>query len=71
MKNVVFPGIENLARELQPEDCRILMAGQEGKLEVSKRRIAQILANSFFCNFSQNTLIPHFNFDLYNEELLF
>jgi hypothetical protein len=40
-------------------------------LEVSKRRIAQILANSFFCNFCQNTAIPYFNFDMYNERVAF
>jgi len=74
MVSNVLPEIEKLARELPPERFSILKAGQEGKLELTKRQIAQLLANGFFCNFSNLAAI---NFDKYDEicslllELLF
>jgi hypothetical protein len=66
MLNEVLPGIEKLARELQPETFKILKAGQEGKVELTKRKIAQILANGFFCNFKDATNIPQINFERYD-----
>jgi len=66
MLNEVIPGIEKLARELQPEGFSILKAGQEGTLELTKLQIAQILANGFFCNFKDEINLPHINFDTYD-----
>lgn len=64
MQSTVLPGIEKLARELQPdENFTLLQAGQEGKLELTKRQIAQILANCFFCNFPINNDFPTIIFD--------
>jgi Poly (ADP-ribose) glycohydrolase (PARG) len=65
MLQKVIPGIENLARELKPESFNILKAGREGKVEISKKIIAQILANGFFCNFQSRDNLPHINFDKY------
>jgi hypothetical protein len=66
MLGVVLPGIEKLAKELPRESFSILKAGQEGKVELTKRQIAQILANGFFCNFIYNWNLPHINFDKYD-----
>jgi Poly (ADP-ribose) glycohydrolase (PARG) len=68
MLNEVLPGIEKLARELQPEKFKILKAGQEGKVELTKRKIAQILANGFFCTFKDAINIPQINFERYGNE---
>ena len=68
---VVVPGIEKLARELQPDESfKILKEGQEGKLELTKRQIAQILANAFFCNFKDIQNLSHINFDKYYNKYL-
>jgi Poly (ADP-ribose) glycohydrolase (PARG) len=61
--SAVLPGIEKLATGLQPERFRILKAGHEGKVELTKRQIAQILANGFFCNFKKDINVPRINFD--------
>jgi hypothetical protein len=66
MLGEVLPGIEKLARELQPESISILKAKHEGKVELTKRQIAQILANGFFCNFKDERNLPHINFDKYD-----
>jgi uncharacterized protein with NAD-binding domain and iron-sulfur cluster len=72
MVSNVLPEIEKLARELQPERFSILKAGQEGKLELTKRQISQILANGFFCNFKDIKNLSHINFDkYYNKHLNF
>jgi len=68
MLNEVLPGIEKLARELQPESFKILKAKHEGKVELTKRQIAQILANGFFCNFKDAINIPQINFERYDNE---
>jgi hypothetical protein len=70
MLGVVLPGIEKLAKELQTESFSILKAGQEGKVELTKRQIAQILANGFFCNLKYNGNVPHINFDMYTKKSL-
>jgi hypothetical protein len=69
MLGIVLPGIEKLARELQTESFSILQVGKEGKLVLTKRQIAQILANGFFCNFKYNRNLPHINFDKYDTKI--
>jgi Poly (ADP-ribose) glycohydrolase (PARG) len=63
MMSIVLPEIEELARELQAERFSILKAREEGKLELTKQQIAQILANGFFCNFKDVENLSHINFD--------
>lgn len=71
MEGTVFPGIEKLARELQPdENFRLMRAGKEGKLELTNQQIAQILANCFFCNFQINIDFPHVVFDKFEKLIL-
>lgn len=66
MLSNVLPGIENLARNLPDESIGVLKAGQNGQRRLSKRHIAQILANCFFCVFKNDENLPHITFKKYN-----